>query len=156
MIWLSHFWVFVPKNTKTLIQKKICTSVFNAALFTMCSQDTETTKVPINKWIKKIRYIYLICILWKIHCIWASQVVLMVKNLSANVGDTKSCGFNPWVRKIPWRRIWQPTPGFLPEKFHGQRNLGGYSPWSYRELNTNKQLSIFYMLTQWNITQPLK
>ena len=58
MIWLSHFWVFVPKNTKTLIQKKICTSVFNAALFTMCSQDTETTKVPINKRIKKIRYIF--------------------------------------------------------------------------------------------------
>ena len=24
-------------------------------------------------------------------------------------------GFNPWVRKIPWRRKWQPTPGFLPE-----------------------------------------
>ena len=20
-------------------------------------------------------------------------------------------GFDPWVRKIPWRRIWQPTPG---------------------------------------------
>ena len=24
-------------------------------------------------------------------------------------------GFHPWVRKIPWRRKWQPTPGFLPE-----------------------------------------
>ena len=24
-------------------------------------------------------------------------------------------GFNPWVRKIPWRRKWQPTPVFLPE-----------------------------------------
>jgi len=22
----------------------------------------------------------------------------------------KKCGFNPWVRKIPWRRAWQPTP----------------------------------------------
>ena len=21
----------------------------------------------------------------------------------------KRCGFNPWVRKIPWRRKWQPT-----------------------------------------------
>ena len=28
-------------------------------------------------------------------------------------------GFNPWVRKIPWRRKWQPTPVFLPEKSHG-------------------------------------
>ena len=25
-------------------------------------------------------------------------------------------GFDPWVRKIPWRRKWQPIPGFLPEK----------------------------------------
>ena len=34
--------------------------------------------------------------------------------------------FNPWVRKIPWRRSWQPTPGFLPVEFHGQRSLVGY------------------------------
>ena len=37
-------------------------------------------------------------------------------------------GFNPWVGKIPWRRKWQPTPLFLPEKSLGQRNLAGYSP----------------------------
>ena len=34
--------------------------------------------------------------------------------------------FNSWVRKIPWRREWQPAPVFLPE-FHGQRSLSGYS-----------------------------
>ena len=28
--------------------------------------------------------------------------------------------FNPWVRKIPWRRNWQPTPVFLPGESHGQ------------------------------------
>ena len=27
-----------------------------------------------------------------------------------------------------WRRAWQPTPVFLPEVFHGQRRLAGYSP----------------------------
>ena len=26
----------------------------------------------------------------------------------------KRCGFDPWVRKIPWRRAWQPIPVFLP------------------------------------------
>ena len=31
-------------------------------------------------------------------------------------------GFNPWVRKSPWRRKWQPTPAFLPGKSHGQRS----------------------------------
>ena len=36
--------------------------------------------------------------------------------------------FNPWVRKIPWRRKWQPTTVFLPGKFHGQRRLVGCSP----------------------------
>ena len=32
--------------------------------------------------------------------------------------------FNPLVRKIPWRRKWQPIPVFLPQKSHGQRSLG--------------------------------
>ena len=43
------------------------------------------------------------------------------------------CRFNPWVRKIPWRRKWQPTPVFLPRKSHGQRSLVGYSPWCRKE-----------------------
>jgi len=30
------------------------------------------------------------------------------------------------------RRKWQPTPVFLPEKFHGQKKLVGYSPWDCR------------------------
>ena len=38
----------------------------------------------------------------------------------------KGCGFDPWVRKIPWRRAWQPTPVFLSGETHGQRNLVGY------------------------------
>ena len=39
----------------------------------------------------------------------------------------KGLGFDPWVRKIPWRRKWQPTPVFLPGKSHRQRSLVGYS-----------------------------
>ena len=37
--------------------------------------------------------------------------------------------FDPWVRKIPWSRKWQPALVFLPEKFHGQKSLVGCSPW---------------------------
>ena len=37
--------------------------------------------------------------------------------------------FDPWVRKISWRRDWQPTPVFLPGAFHRQRSLAGYCPW---------------------------
>ena len=39
----------------------------------------------------------------------------------------KRLGFDPWVRKGPWRRAWQPTPIFLPGESYGQRNLVGYS-----------------------------
>ena len=40
--------------------------------------------------------------------------------------------FDPWVRKIPWRRAWQPTPVLSPGESHGQRSLAGYSPWGRR------------------------
>ena len=43
-----------------------------------------------------------------------------------------------WVRKIAQRRKWQPTLVFLPGKFHGQRNLGGYSPWGLKESDTTE------------------
>jgi len=42
-------------------------------------------------------------------------------------------GFNPWARKIPWRKKWQPTAVFTPRKSHGQRSLAGYSPWGCKE-----------------------
>ena len=44
-----------------------------------------------------------------------------VKNLPAN-------GFDPWVKKIPWRRKWQPTAVFLLGISHAQRSLASYSP----------------------------
>ena len=35
----------------------------------------------------------------------------------------KKLKFDPWVRKIPWRKAWQPTPAFLLRESHGQRSL---------------------------------
>ena len=40
----------------------------------------------------------------------------------------KTRRFNPWVRKIPYRKAWQPTLLFSPGESHGQRMLVGYSP----------------------------
>ena len=37
--------------------------------------------------------------------------------------------FDPWVRKIPWRRAWQPTPAFLPGEPHGLGKLEGHRHW---------------------------
>ena len=66
------------------------------------------------------------------------QEALVAKNLSAHAEHIRE-GFNPWVRKMPWRRAWQPIPILLPGKPHGQRSLVGCSPrgrrvrhnWSY-------------------------
>ena len=40
-----------------------------------------------------------------------------------------------------WRRKWQPTPLFLPEKSHGQRNLAGPSPRGCKESDMTHGLS---------------
>ena len=49
----------------------------------------------------------------------------------------KRLGFDPWVRKIPWRRKWYHTSVFLPGKSHGQGSLAGYSPWGSRSVGRN-------------------
>ena len=69
-----------------------------------------------------------------IYCLsWASQVV----QWSRICLPSRRRGFDPWVRKIPWRRKWQPAPVFSPGKSHGQRSLAGYSPWACKEVEHN-------------------
>ena len=50
--------------------------------------------------------------------------------------------FNPWIRQIPWRREWQPTPVFLSGKFHGQRILMRYSPCGHKASDTIEWLTL--------------
>ena len=45
----------------------------------------------------------------------------------------RSCRFDPWVGKIPYRRAWQPTPVFLPGESRGQRSLVAYSPQGHKD-----------------------
>ena len=59
-------------------------------------------------------------------------VAQLVKNPLANAGDARDCRFDPWVRKIPWKREWLPTPVLLPGEYHGQRSLAGESTGSQR------------------------
>ena len=53
----------------------------------------------------------------------ASQVTLVVKNPPANAGNVRHV-FDPWVRKIPWRKKWNPTLVFLLEDSHGEKPGG--------------------------------
>ena len=60
------------------------------------------------------------------------------KESACKAEDAANSGFDPWVRKIPWGRKWQPTPVFLPGKFHGWRNLIGYSPCGPKDSDTTE------------------
>ena len=82
----------------------------------------------------------------------APLVAQLVKNPPANAAD-KRHGLDPRVRKIPWRRKWQPTPVLLPGEVCGQRNLTGYSPGSQRvghdwEHTHTYTLGLFHSETQ--------
>ena len=57
-------------------------------------------------------------------------------------------GFDPWIRKIPRRREWLPTPVFLTGISHGQRSLVGYSPWGRKDSDTTEQLTHTHTHTQ--------
>ena len=57
-----------------------------------------------------------------------------------SIYQCRRCGFNCWVRKIPWRRKRQPIPVFLPGKSHGQRSLVGSCRWGRKELDTTERL----------------
>ena len=73
----------------------------------------------------------------------------MVKNPSANAGDARDVEFNPWVRKTPWRREWQPTPLFLPGKSNGWKSLVGPNSWGHKESDlTEHTHAIPQILTQ--------
>ena len=60
--------------------------------------------------------------------IWSFLGGASGKELACQCRRCKRHGFNPWVRKIPWRRAWQPTRVLLPGEFQGERSLVGYSP----------------------------
>ena len=63
------------------------------------------------------------------------------QNITSVMQETWQCRrprLHPWVRKILWRKAWQPTPVFLPEESHGQRNLVGYSPWGRKQSDTSE------------------
>ena len=55
--------------------------------------------------------------------------------------STNNCStprFDPWVRKIPWRREWQSTLVYLPGESHGWR----YTPRGHKESDTTKRLKL--------------
>ena len=71
-----------------------------------------------------------------------------VKSPSA-VQETQRRRFDPWVRKIPWRRAWQHIPVVLLGKTHRQRILVGSGPWVAKSRTWLKWLSMHSCVAQW-------
>ena len=67
---------------------------------------------------------------------------LKVKDKCLPVQETKETRFESWVKKIPWRRAWLPTPAFLPGESHGPRSLAGYSPRDRKQSDVTERLNV--------------
>jgi len=61
--------------------------------------------------------------------------------------------FDPWVGEIPGRRKWQPTPVFLPGKFHAQSSLEGSHPWGPKESDMTEHQ--YHHHHQWTQSFPI-
>ena len=103
------------------------------------SLSTYTVKVWCRLEWRLIYRLWIVTLLFSKHFWWGFPAGSDGKDSTCGSGDS---GFYPWVRNRPWRRKWQPTPVFLPEKPHGQRSLVGYSPWGWQKSRT--QLSDYY------------
>ena len=67
--------------------------------------------------------------------------------------------FNPWFRKIPWRRKWQPVLVFcfvfffhstvIVGEFHGQRSLASYNPQGHKRLRDDWVSEHTCLRTKW-------
>ena len=88
-----------------------------------------------------------VCVCGMCLCIYIYMCIYTQKGFPGGAsGKESACpcrrckrhGFDPWVRKIPWRRAWQPAPVFLLGESHGQRGLAGYSPLRCKELDTTE------------------
>ena len=74
----------------------------------------------------------------------ASMVAQMLKHLPAMRERPR---FDPWVRKICWRRKWQPSPVFFPAEFHEQRILTGYSHGVAKSQTWLSDITFFFFLS---------
>ena len=74
----------------------------------------------------------------------------MVKNPPASARDSGDTGLIPELGRTPGGGN---TPVFLPGESHGQRNLVGYSPWSRKESDVTKRLTLSHFTVP---RQPLR
>ena len=75
------------------------------------------------------------------HIIWCFSGGGSGRELACQCRRHKRHGFDPWVKKIAWKRAWQFTPVFLLGESHGQWRLAGSGSWGHKDRTQLKQLS---------------
>ena len=70
----------------------------------------------------------------------------LVAQTLKSLPSKQETGFDPWVRKIPWRRELLPTPVFLPGESHRQRSLAGCRPWGCEEMDMTANFNFSFLL----------
>ena len=91
-------------------------------------------------------FLSLVHIFWSYLC-WFSFLFFysvsstgeLIKNCEICIQCNTTGQWKEWTTDTCWRRKWQPTPGFLPGKFHGQRSLVSCSLWGLKESDTTEQ-----------------
>ena len=73
-------------------------------------------------------------------CIWVSLVAQLIKKSNCQCRRHKRLGFNPWVRKIPWSRKWQPTPVFRAWKTPWTEEPGGSQSMGCKKSDTTEHV----------------
>ena len=68
-----------------------------------------------------------------IHILWASHVVLVVKNMFAKIGDKRDVGLIPELGRSPGEGNGNPLSVIFPGKSHKLRSLADYCPWSHKQ-----------------------
>ena len=85
----------------------------------------------------EVCFIFILFIFPEIFYVYQNMFILGLPCWLSGKDFACQCGryrFDPWVRKISWRRKWQPTPVFLSRKSHEQRSLAVCSPWGRRKV----------------------
>ena len=95
------------------------------------------SKGKVSFYMTEYTFIYMYVYVYVYVCVrhMASQAVLMVQNLPANTEDARDVGSIPGLERSLGAGNGNPTPAFLPGKFHGQKSLVDYSSWDCKELD---------------------
>ena len=100
-------------------------------------------------WPKEIPFTWKFCPFDELSSNLCFEVTIILEFPRRHSGKESACQcrsykrwrFNPWVRKIPWSRKWQPLLRVLPGKFCGQGSLVGYGLCYHKETDITEQQS---------------